>query len=120
MSLQTVQDFINEARVILQDEQGLGSGARYPDVDFVSAINIGILEFRRIRPDLFIPYLRITPPSYSLANRTQTVAIDDQYRNALLWYVCGHIQIRDDETTQDQRATIFLNKAVGSLTKAGA
>jgi hypothetical protein len=37
------------------------------------------------------------------------------YRVSLLYYICGQAQLRDDENTQDARASVFLNKFVAQM-----
>jgi hypothetical protein len=38
-----------------------------------------------------------------------------QFRSALLYYVMGQVQIRDDEEVTDARASQFLNKFAAQL-----
>lgn len=112
-ALVTVQDYVSAARTLLQDT--VNSPYRYSDADLVNALNMGMLEIRRLRPDLMRPYLRTTMPSYSTAALSTSVILDEQYRNGLLFYVCGQAQLRDDEATQDARAVIFMNKFTAQL-----
>ena len=110
--LTTVQDYVSQARYLLQD---LVSPYRYDDASSVTALNFGILEIRRLRPDLMRSYLRTSLPTYSTSSLSTVVALDAMYRIALLYYVCGQAQLRDDETNQDARASAFLNKFVSQL-----
>lgn len=112
MALDTVADYLSSARVLLQDTL---SPYRYSDAELVNGLNLGLLEARRLRPDLLKSYLKTTPPSYSSGSPSTTVAMDPQYRVALLYYICGQAQLRDDETTQDARATVFLNKFTSQM-----
>ncbi|MDE2106488.1 MAG: hypothetical protein KGL39_55250 [Patescibacteria group bacterium] len=112
MALDTVQDYITQSRVLLLDQ---AAPYRYADSELVDALNMAILEARRLRPDILQAYLRTTPPSFSSTAPTVAVPIDPQYRVAALYYVCGHAQLRDDETTQDGRAAVFLNKFTSQL-----
>jgi hypothetical protein len=111
--LTTVQDYLDSARTLLQDT--VNSPYRYSNADLVNALNLGILEIRRLRPDLMRAYLRTSLPSYSTSSLSTTVALDVMYRTALLYYICGQAQLRDDETNQDARAAVFLNKFVSQL-----
>lgn len=108
MALDTVADYVTRARVLLQDAV---SPYRYPDADLVAALNIGMLEARKLRPDLFI---NRTVPSYA-TNDATAVVMDEQYRMSLLYYICGHAQMRDEEATQDARASAFLAKFASQL-----
>jgi hypothetical protein len=109
MSLNTVQDYISAARGLLQDTV---EPFRYPSAEIVLGLNLGFLEARRLRPDLFI---RKQTPAYSVSSLSTTVDMPEGYRTPLLYYICGHVQLRDDEPTQDARATVFLNKFVAQL-----
>lgn len=107
MSLETVQDYVSRSREILLDQV---VPYRYPDLSLVEGLNIGILEGRRLRPDLFTAYFRTPLPSYVYTDMTPLVPIDQMYRMAFVYYMCGIAQLRDDETTQDSRAVTFLQK----------
>lgn len=112
MALDTVADYVVEVRRLLQDTV---LPYRYTDANMVSALNMGLLEARRLRPDLFLSSgLRSTVPSFSGIDLS-AVPMDVQYRAALVYYMAGQTQLMDEETTQDQRATIFLNKFVSQL-----
>lgn len=106
-ALNTVEDYVIAARRLLQDEDD--DGYRYPTTSFVDALNFGILEARRIRPDLFLARFA-NLPSYSADTLDAQVAIDEQYRVAILYYVCAHLQMRDDEDVTDARAGAYLAK----------
>lgn len=113
MALDTVQDYIDRARVLLLDQYA--GSYRYPDADLVEALNMGILEARRLRPDVLQSYFRTSLPDFSTSNMNATVPIDPQYRVAFVYYICGQAQLRDDENTQDSRAVTFLNKFTSQL-----
>lgn len=111
MALNKVSDYLDQARVLLQDN--VADTARYTDAELMSSLSIAFLEARRIRPDLFITSLMTDPPDFTDAN--QTVPMDAQYRMALVYYVCGNAQLRDDEVSEDERASIFLNKFTNQM-----
>jgi hypothetical protein len=113
MALDTVQDYIDRARVLLLDQV---EPYRYPTLELVEALNEGILEARRLRPELFKSYFRSSLPDFDGSNMALTVPIDPQYRVAFVYYICGQAQLRDDENTQDSRAAAFLNKFVAQMT----
>lgn len=116
-ALNTVADYIADARVLLQDQ---AAPYRYQDTELVENLNLGLTEIRRLRPDLLFSYLDTTVPSFSAYSQTTTVPMDVQYRITLLYYICGQAQLRDEETTQDARATAFLQKFVSQLLTIGA
>lgn len=112
MALATVADYIAQARVLLQDTV---EPYRYSNADVVAALNMCLIEARRMRPDLFLA-VSFVVPTYSSASTATAVVIDDQYRMALLYYVVGMIQLRDDEGSSDTRATVFLKTFMGQMT----
>lgn len=112
MALDTVQDYVDRARVLLLDEI---EPYRYPTTDLVEALNMGVLEARRLRPDLLKNYFRTSLPDFSTSTMSAAVPIDPQYRVAFVYYICGMAQLRDDENNQDSRSAAFLNKFVAQL-----
>ena len=112
-ALDTVGHYLEEARRLLQDEI---TPYRYEDDDLVDALNIGILEARRLRADLFLPLFEIPwfSPSGTI-DKAAPVTIDPMYRPALVYYIVGRAQLRDDESTTDQRASALLTKFVGQM-----
>ncbi len=103
MALDTVQNYVDSARILLQDQK---APYRYPDADLVLALNMSLLEAKKLRPDLF---LNRSTPAYTIATPTASVVVDEMYRVAHLYYIVGQAQLRDDEEVQDQRAAAFLN-----------
>lgn len=115
-ALETVADYLSHARSLLQDAV---EPYRYPDDDVVENLNLGLLEIRKLRPDLMLS----TPsnvPSYSASSPTTTVAIDQQYRMPLLYYTVGQTQLRDVEETNDARASSLLAKFTAMMMSNGA
>ena len=113
MALDTVADYVSEARVLLQDQV---VPYRYADNELVTGLNLAFLEGRRLRPDLFIVN---AIPSFTDADST-TVKLDEQYRVAFLYYVCGNAQMRDEENTQDARSADFMQKFTAKLLSLAA
>jgi hypothetical protein len=111
-ALDTVADYIADARVLLQDAV---APYRYGDSELVENLNRGLLEMRRLRPDLMISYFNGSIPKYASTSQSTNVDCDVQYRIALLYYICGQAQLRDEEATQDARATVFINKFTAQL-----
>ena len=112
-ALETVGQYLVEARRLLQDER---TPYRYPEADLIDALNIGLLETRRLRADLFLPLFEIPyfdPVASGVANHP--VPMDAMYRSALVYYICGRAQLRDDEATTDQRAAGFMQKYLGQM-----
>jgi len=106
-ALATVQAYIDRARMLLQDRV---PPFRYPDDDLVQALNLSILEMRRLRPDLMRAYFREELPDYSATATNVAVNLDPMYRVAVVYYICAHMQLQDEEDVTDARAGAFLNK----------
>lgn len=114
--MQKIRDYINAARDLLQDTK---VGAyRYSDERFRRALDIAFDEAYRIRPDMFI---NNTIPNFLTANiETTDVPAPRGYQSAFLYYICGQVQLGDDEDTTDARATVFLNKFIAQLMTTAA
>lgn len=110
MALETVADYVSLARTLLQDT--VDSPYRYLDTDIVVALSVAMQEAKRLRPDLF---LNATLQTFTV-NDTTPVVFDETYRIILVYYICGHVQLRDDEQSQDQRAAAFLSLFTSKLT----
>jgi hypothetical protein len=118
-ALDTVGQYLQEARRLLQDEV---TPYRYEDDDLVDALNIGLLEARRLRADLFLPLFDIpyiTPPADHVAAdaplKATVVTLDPMYRSSLVYYMVGRMQLRDDEPTTDARAASLIQKFTQQL-----
>lgn len=109
-ALDKVSDYIVECRRLLQDKD---VPYRYPDADLIDALNIGLLEARRLRADLFLPAFDI--PFFLAADTTKDVIFEPMYRQSLVYYMVGRAQLRDEEETTDARAAALLTKFTGQL-----
>ena len=112
MTLATVQEYLNEARVLLQDTR---VPYRYSDASLVSELNLGILETRKMRPDLFVKYYRTEYPTFSASALGDAVPFELIYRSALVYYIVGKAGLRDEEENEDTRAGKFLAKHARQL-----
>lgn len=113
-TVKTIRNYIDAARILLQDTT---DAPRYSDDEFKLALALAFDEAYRIRPDMFI---RNEVPDLATAGVTTEVPTPAGYQSAFLYYMCGHVQLRDQEDTQDNRATIFLNKFVSQLLNTAA
>lgn len=112
MALDTVTNYVSEARVLLQD---VVPTYRYADAELISALNLAIMTARRNRFDLFLSVTTI--PQFTTADITGNTAfaMDVQYRAAFLFFMVGFAQLRDEEDTQDARAGAFIQKFTQQL-----
>jgi len=111
-TLGTVQQYVDRARMLLQDRV---EPFRYPDEDLVQALNLSVLEMRRLRPDIMRAYFREELPEYSSTAMATKVDLDAQYRVAVVYYMCGNIQLQDGEEATDQRSAAFTNMFVRQM-----
>jgi hypothetical protein len=112
MALDKVSDYINEARSILQDK---GPVQRYPDEDLVSALGMALLEFRRVRPDLFIGTKGVPQDIGRTTSGTTAVVMEPMYRPTLLNLVIGHVLSRESEEQTQQSGQQMVNRAAQKL-----
>lgn len=112
MAYSTVDDIITQAYVLLQDEDR----ERYTPASVYQALNEGLLETKRLRPDF---YRGVAVPQYDVTDAADDVGYPEEYRPALVNYVAGRVQLRDDEENSDVRATVFLNTFTAKLTQVG-
>lgn len=107
-ALATITDYINDGRTLLQDTI---APFRYDDASLVVAMNVTLLEGRRLRPDLFV-YRRCLPGALGVqsfqANDGTQLEMEEQFRLAFLHGMCAHALERDQEDIQDQRAATFM------------
>lgn len=114
-TFETLGDLIAQIRTLLQDVDVDGGEYRYSSDSIVTNINQGLIEMYRIRPDIFLE-LGFQIPTYNVAEPDAEMMIEMQHRPALIYYAVGMTQLRDDEGTQDQRASSFLAKFTSMLT----
>lgn len=105
-ALATITDYINDGRTILQDTI---EPFRYPDAEMVTAMNVTLLEGRRLRPDLFV-YTRVPGRGVQSfqANDGTELFMEEPFRLAFLHGMCAHALERDQEDIQDERAAMFM------------
>lgn len=103
-ALDTVADYITDARTLLQDTI---SPYRYDDPSLLVAFNVTLLETRRVRADLFVFREHDRVPSYDDVN-TKPVHMEPPFRLALVYGTVAHALARDQEDVQDQRSASFM------------
>jgi len=107
-ALDTIDDYIADGRVLLQDTI---QPYRYDDTSLVTAMNVTLLEGRRLRADLFV-YQKIPPgqtgvQSFQAKDGTK-LQMEEQFRLAFLHGMVAHALERDQEDIQDRRAATFM------------
>lgn len=107
-ALDTIDDYIDDGRTLLQDTI---APYRYSDTSLIVAMNVTLLEGRRLRPDLFV-YNKLCGPTgvQWFQNKDGTkLVMEEQFRLAFLHGMVGHALERDQEDIQDARATSFMS-----------
>jgi hypothetical protein len=102
----SVQDYITDVRTLLLDNT---APYRYLDDELVEALNIALMEVRRLRPDLLLTRYGARVPRY-LAVTGEDVPVEVQFRMAITYGIMAHALLRDDEDVQDARANTFLER----------
>lgn len=111
----TVGDLVTEARVLLQDTQS--DNYRWSDDMVYQALNEGLLETKKLRPD-FYRGLAATP-QYAPTDVNTAITYPEEYRPALTNFIVGRIFQQDDEAADDDRAGKFLGAGfLAKLTQA--
>lgn len=103
LNLESVSDYVQDARTLLLDRI---APYRYDDTSLLVALNLALLDGRRIRPDLFVYRHGNHVPSYSQVDG-QRVPIEEQFRKAFVYGMVSHALARDQEDVQDQRSNLF-------------
>ena len=112
-TLNTVANYIADGRTLLQDTL---VPYRYDDPSLLVALNVTILEARRLRPDLFVfnHKYKGQPQAFSVVDDT-LVDIEPQFRLAILYGLVAHALERDQEDYSDDRASSFLGLLYAGL-----
>lgn len=105
-NLQTVQGYVRGTRGLLLDKR---APYRYTDDALLTALNLTLLETRRIRPDLFVCRYGNEVPEFETVSG-ETVPIEAQFRLGIEYGMAAHVLLRDEEDVQDERANGFLEK----------
>lgn len=115
-ALSTVQDYIIDARTLLQDQI---QPYRYQDSELVTALNVAMFDARRLRPDLFLGDLVETyfdtVGTFNVGSPLRQVPVEYPFRLAIIYGMCAHALSRDQEDTQDIRAAAFMQLFEGKL-----
>lgn len=111
MAYTKVSDYVTEAQALAQDV----GPVRYPQQRWLSALNAGLGEAYRLRPDLFRGLS--DPPQYEIGNLGDNINWPKQYALPLILYICGHIELTDLSGTENARAAALMTSFTQKLTK---
>lgn len=110
--LKTVHDYVRNVRTLLLDRV---QPHRYSTDSIVEALNLALLEGRRVRADLFVTRWGNEVPVFT-GNSDEQVDIEPQFRLAFVYGIAWQVLQRDQEDVQDARATAFMNAFHAVLT----
>lgn len=123
-SLITWQDLILEARELVQDTGNNDCPIRYPDAMMLNALNRGLQELARIRPDAF--YDKYDSNSLNVPEIADTVIVntviwtdnfdlDRKFWVPLVHYIQGSVWLSEDEYNRGQDGNPHSSRAAGAL-----
>ena len=76
--LQSVGDFLDQVRILLQDTDNTSGQYRYTTESIILCLNQGMIDLYRMRPDIFVP-LKFVIPFYNSGH----AGCRDWYRDAV-------------------------------------
>jgi hypothetical protein len=110
--LATVKDYVFSVRRLLLDRV---RPYRYSDDSIVEALNLALLEARRLRADFFVCRYGENVPSFEGVTGTP-VPIEPQFRLPFVYGIAAQVLQRDDDDVNDERANSFDNRFQTMLT----
>ncbi len=125
----TLDDCINEARIILNDEGFAGQPFRYSNARLLAILNTALREVYRLRPDAYIGNFTTGVLSNNLATTfveadlgqdpATPYPLDDRlFFSPVVYYLAGQAELADDEFTDSSRAQSLLTAFRQMLTGA--
>jgi hypothetical protein len=116
-TLDTVADYVADARTLLQDKI---EPYRYDDPSLLVALNLTLLEARRLRSDLFVFNLQVNGQTQAFTEVDDTyVEMEPAFRLSILHGLVAHALERDQEDYQDQRSSAFMGMFTAGLVGHG-
>lgn len=104
---------IATAREILQDTV---ADYRYTDASLYVGLNMALREAKRLRPDIWLSEGKLQPvPTITTTNAGEPLPIDEQFENAITFFVVGWAELRDDQYSQEGRAPALMGQFKQSL-----
>ncbi len=108
VALSTVEDYVADARVLLQD---VIIPYRYSDPELCTALNVTLLDVLRLRADLYLgdgTTTDLNGVDAFLTVDSTPVNIEPPFRLAVVFGICAHALARDQEDVQDARSQAFM------------
>lgn len=111
---QTVGDYLTVAKSLCNDVDTV----RYTQQQYMDALNTGVLEGFRTRPDFFRGG-EDTIPNYTVGGEAVSITWPKQYAMVLVLFITGFMELIDAEGNEDQRAAVLLSTYTAKLAKPG-
>lgn len=105
----TPNKVITLVRSLSQDDDGV----RYSTAKCFEALNSGLAEAFRIRPDFFRG--DTAPPFYATSQGDSALDWPQEYGFALVLFMTGYLEAIDSEGNEDARAVTFQNAFINKL-----
>jgi hypothetical protein len=103
---------VTMAKTLAQDDDGV----RYSETKYYEALNAGLAEAFRLRPDFFRG--DAAPPFYLPADASGVLNWPPEYGFALVVFMTGYVEMIDSEGNEDARAVTFQNAFINKLRAA--
>lgn len=113
MASRTLAQVVEVVRGIVQDS---ATPFRYSTTSILTAISEAVAEARRIRPDLFVENLLDDSPWYTESNLNDPLPLPTMYFPAVVNFVAGRTQLRDEQFSSDGRAVMLISSFGTALT----
>jgi hypothetical protein len=104
----TIQEVIDEARVILQD----ADADRFSDADLLTICNMALSEAYGLRPDLFFERYGVAWVDYELAD---DFPLGPRYRPVISNYIVSRAELREADHVDNGRVAALANAFKGAL-----
>ena len=117
MAGRSIRSMVADARVLLQDTR---SPFRYREDTLIWNLNAGLMQARRLRPDLFIGRFGKEDFEYNTTRQDEPFPLPAWYSEAFVEYMVARAELREDEFATDGRAVALMNRFSSKLLAAGA
>lgn len=104
-----------DARRLLQDQ---AVPFRYPDADLLEYANQAITAMHRLRPDLMVGGAW-QPPARLTGAQELPAIVDTWFFSALVSYIVGMAESRDDQFADGSRALVFVSRLGSAMQGQG-
>lgn len=113
----SVEKILLDSRRILQDEV---LPYRNSQDDLLSALNNGLYELKRLRPDAWLTYFGKELPQYAnnVTDLAAVIPINQMFIQQLIYWIIGYTELQDDEYTVDGRAALLVRAFGADLTES--